>query len=276
MASAQKQVREPKPKWIIRASHHEQAYFLMARTTAQDSNLSWAARGMLVYLLSKPDDWRVNIKDLQQGCGRDKVYNLLDELIKARYVARSKTQVIDYYVYEVPLPENTEVIAALPENPYTGIPDPENTDAYIIQSKEQNTENTSLPEVVITPPAVVKEVALKKPSINQCLKDAIAIHVQEIAPDEGTAMTGLLANKALAVWKRKRKKTSATALDYAEITASIPVFVKWYNTVGNPGKHMATTLNAFEDYYTKFPMGWRANQSDALAEFGLDLKDMIA
>src|SRR5258707_13097107 len=48
---------EAKIPRIIRASRKNQPYVMISRTTAQDSTLSWAARGVLAYLLSKPDDW---------------------------------------------------------------------------------------------------------------------------------------------------------------------------------------------------------------------------
>ena len=45
----------------------------------EDARLPWAARGLLVYLLSKPDDWQVRVKDLQKrgDLGRDGIYKLL-------------------------------------------------------------------------------------------------------------------------------------------------------------------------------------------------------
>lgn len=134
-----------RPNTIVRAKRSETPYFMMSRATAQDEKLSWAARGILTYLLSKPDDWRINVKDLQQGCGRDKVYGLLDELINNRYIVRSKTQSVEYMVHEVPLPENTEAQVGLPEIPDPEIPDPENphrTYKRESQSRE-STENTS-------------------------------------------------------------------------------------------------------------------------------------
>lgn len=57
-----------------------------------DSGLSWAARGLLVYLLSKPDDWAVNVEHLttQGPSGRDHIYSLLKELETSGYLTRTK------------------------------------------------------------------------------------------------------------------------------------------------------------------------------------------
>jgi hypothetical protein len=44
---------------IIRVEHdRNKPYFVMSRALAEDSNLSFAARGMMAYLLAKPDNWR--------------------------------------------------------------------------------------------------------------------------------------------------------------------------------------------------------------------------
>ena len=113
---------EKRPTRIRRAVHDEQnPYFIMRRDSAQDDKISWEARGVLAYILSKPDDWVVQVKDLQQKkCGRDKVYRILDELKSAGYLERERRQIEngrfewgDYLVNEHPFPEN----------PYTAKPD---------------------------------------------------------------------------------------------------------------------------------------------------------
>jgi len=118
---------------IIRAQHGaENHYFLMSRKSAQDRELSFEARGMLAYILSKPDTWQINIDDLRQkDCGRDKVYKTLKELITSRYAERIITRDtnhrvvnVDYLVHEEPLPEK----------PDTDLPDTENQDS------KENTE----------------------------------------------------------------------------------------------------------------------------------------
>lgn len=78
---------------IIRVARKSQ-YYMLPANIIEDRRLSWAARGMLVYLLSKPDNWRVQIKDLRNQTleaiggrsGRDKIYKLINELRAAGYV----------------------------------------------------------------------------------------------------------------------------------------------------------------------------------------------
>lgn len=114
---------------IIRAKHGEsEAFFIAARATAQDEGISYEALGLLMHLLSKPNDWRIYPKRLgREKCGRDKVYRLLQELINAGYVERQiergqfkQFTGSTYIVYERPTPR--------PEKPDTVIPDADEPD----------------------------------------------------------------------------------------------------------------------------------------------------
>jgi len=66
-------------------------YVATSRAAAQDERLSFEARGLLWYLLSKPSDWKVVIGDLMKAghCGRNRVYRILRELQTAGYLMRA-------------------------------------------------------------------------------------------------------------------------------------------------------------------------------------------
>ena len=72
---------------IIHATHRDRA-FIIDRRTIEDECLSWAARGLLVYLLSRTDDWTLRVEELCKcgDLGRDGLYSLLNELREAGYV----------------------------------------------------------------------------------------------------------------------------------------------------------------------------------------------
>jgi hypothetical protein len=133
-----------RPTSIIRAKHGtDNPYFQMRRETAQNKSLSWAARGMLAYLLSQPDDWIIKTKDLAQNCKRDKVYSILEELEKARYVSREEVKDGEwangryrYLLYEVPYPlkPDTEKTATDEITP------------YIRENKEEHKTDPTEPE----------------------------------------------------------------------------------------------------------------------------------
>jgi hypothetical protein len=94
----------------------------------EDTRLSWAARGLLIYVLSRPDDWRVITKHLvkQGNLRRDGIHSLLRELRKCGYVRRKTIRNetgsfsgVDYYVHEV-----GDKISPRTDLPYPAEPDP--------------------------------------------------------------------------------------------------------------------------------------------------------
>lgn len=79
-----------------------------------DMSISWAAKGVLVYLLSKPDDWAVRPEQLIRAgqSGKHAIYRILGELDAAGYArkARARTgsgqfQGYDWMIYDYPYTE---------------------------------------------------------------------------------------------------------------------------------------------------------------------------
>ncbi len=98
---------------IVRTPHREK-WLIMSRVGLEDARLSWKARGLLAYLLSKPDNWNVMIAHLvkQAPDGRDSVMSGLRELRQAGYIvssrSRSETGTFDGWdteVHEEPVAE---------------------------------------------------------------------------------------------------------------------------------------------------------------------------
>lgn len=69
-------------------------YTVLSNHLIKDKELSWQARGLLVYLLSKPDNWTVTKLDLenQSPAGGDAVATILKELHGKAYIKREKFQ----------------------------------------------------------------------------------------------------------------------------------------------------------------------------------------
>lgn len=106
----------------------ENPYVMIDKFSINDSCLSWKAKGILSYLLSKPDDWIVYEKDIIKHArdGRDSVRAGLVELEKAGYIHREtlrgdrgKFLGKAYEVFERPLVGSLLVGAGFPspENP---------------------------------------------------------------------------------------------------------------------------------------------------------------
>lgn len=60
----------------------------IANTLFEDNNLSYRAKGILGYMLSRPDNWKFNKTDLVRRSteGRDAVYKAIDELKEQGYL----------------------------------------------------------------------------------------------------------------------------------------------------------------------------------------------
>ena len=104
-------------------------FTVIGNALIEDPHLSWAAMGMLVYLLSKPDNWRILPAQLikERQLGRDGVYRLLKELERAGYVQKHQVKNsagrmagTDWCVFDEPQP-----VAPRPEIPHPGEPHPE-------------------------------------------------------------------------------------------------------------------------------------------------------
>jgi len=93
---------------IIKAKHKSD-FFQMKNEPVQDSSLSWAAKGLLAYLISLPENWEVHLRDLfERSADRRKPTEAaMNELIKAGYVKKeqgeNKRRNTKYTVYETPL-----------------------------------------------------------------------------------------------------------------------------------------------------------------------------
>lgn len=140
---------------IIR-SKRETKFTVINNCVFERNNLSFAAMGMLGYLLEKPDNWSVNPIELAKATegtakksGRDAVYALLDELMAKGFVTRIKyaNGKVDYTVFDEPVTDNPYYGKdVLREIPITENPDTEKAD--VLTSTERTTSTKK--EVVKT------------------------------------------------------------------------------------------------------------------------------
>jgi len=104
---------------IIRAQRPHSGFTVVRNDVAQDTRLSYRARGLLIYILSLPDNWRTDSVSLAKEAveGRDAIRKCLTEMEEAGYLKRSKSQnelghwETQWTIYDHPEfanPENTE------------------------------------------------------------------------------------------------------------------------------------------------------------------------
>jgi hypothetical protein len=122
---------------IIRTKSPHRFTIVSNELLAEKNPLSWEATGVLVYLLSKPDNWKVSIAALTNigKSGKTKIENILKELKQLGYIVgkRHHTGKYDYYVYDTPQspeftpePENQVKAKPKPEKPKPENPEQEN------------------------------------------------------------------------------------------------------------------------------------------------------
>lgn len=114
--------RKNRDKWVV-----------VDKTPIEDTKLSWQAKGLLTYLLSKPDDWHVHVSQLSNAStnGRDSTRTIVQELVDKGYIIRYQTRNKkghitgwDYLVSEEAISEKQPLRQNKPktENPTTGKP----------------------------------------------------------------------------------------------------------------------------------------------------------
>jgi len=129
---------------IIHVAHHEPPFAQIDKRTINDPRLSWAATGLLTYLLAKPPHWQVHVRQLVHakdghGCGRDGVLRLLGELRTAGYAVLNTVRNPDgtfahreWVVYERPqgpdVPQELEGADVQGARPQPELPDPAEPD----------------------------------------------------------------------------------------------------------------------------------------------------
>lgn len=78
---------------IIRTFRKRHNFVIIDKTALEDTRLSYKARGMLAYLLSKPDNWTTNTQNLinqSEKDGREAILSGLKELEGCGYLLRKK------------------------------------------------------------------------------------------------------------------------------------------------------------------------------------------
>ena len=121
---------------IQRVPRPESNFYILDKQISGDRKLSWAARGLLIYLLGKPDNWKISVASLisetqesARPAGRDAVYAILKELQVTGYIRKIQAiqengafEPVDYLVSESPLTDYPEAAEPLTAEPLTAEP----------------------------------------------------------------------------------------------------------------------------------------------------------
>ena len=139
---------------IIRTKR-EHNYTIVSNKVYDKNQLSWQAMGLLGYLLTKPDNWKVMVaelvnvtKDTKKPTGSNGIYNIINELKEKGFISVRKNSdgSTDYTVYDEPIQQSSH------ENPNQANPnqaDPNQAETTLVNTEYKqllNNTNTPLPE----------------------------------------------------------------------------------------------------------------------------------
>ena len=142
---------------IIR-KHKNTNFTVVDNEILRNNKLSLKAKGLLVILLSLPDDWEFSVSGLSSLSkdGRDSTRSTLKELEEHNYLKMEQTKNNDgmfgnviYNVYEVPFTGNPSTDNPFTDKPFTDIPHNKELNNKELNNKELNTivenEKTTVP-----------------------------------------------------------------------------------------------------------------------------------
>ena len=126
---------------IVRVSKPPGKYFQMRKEPINDTRLSWKAKGIHAYLMSKPDDWQAWISDLvnRSTDGEHAVRTGLQELLEHGYAEREQERDEQGVFGPVRWTIHEEPLGGFPQ---AGKPDAENH--HLTNNDSTNNEGTNI------------------------------------------------------------------------------------------------------------------------------------
>jgi len=171
---------EGRPQTIYRVvKNQENPYVMIDRRPIDNPKLSYKAKGILTYLMSRPDGWEVSVIDLinHGKDGEDGVRSGLKELKDAGHVRytsmRNKGRITGWLieVFEVPLTEKPDR-----EKPDVALPDVENPTQVLSTLSSNELSNKSTTTAAAKPEAFTvyeSNIGPLTPIIADSLRDVI-------------------------------------------------------------------------------------------------------
>lgn len=150
------QKEEKRKNEIIRIQKKQHNFVMLDKGFLEDNRLSYKAKGILSYLLSKPDNWKVIIKDLiaHSSDGEKAIYSGLRELKQHGYykkipIRNDSGQRISYWesvIYECPeeqQEDNKNIDTSTEKSENSLLADFVQVENVHVQNRQHNNNNNS-------------------------------------------------------------------------------------------------------------------------------------
>ncbi|AVQ29499.1 hypothetical protein C4N20_15830 [Fusobacterium ulcerans] len=245
-------------------------YTSISNDFLQDPYISFEAKGLAASLLSRPEDWEINVSALMSEgkIGRDKVNKIIQELIKAGYMYKSQSRTSgkfsrnilfisdekDYLFEEViekegtsPLTEKTATV-----KPVTGEPSTENTEQQTKEYTNTNITNTTttkkeksssspyeflvIKEFPLLNAATISNIKRFIPDLTEDIfKKAYSLTEKEITLGKGKDFNAILYKALKGEWSftEEKKKESSTVNEENKIKSKFEQYAAMVSTCGN-------------------------------------------
>ncbi|HDX9240085.1 TPA: hypothetical protein RQP16_003614 [Klebsiella michiganensis] len=232
---------------IRRGPRPDTKFYTLDKSISEDPRLSWGARGLLIYLLGKPDNWEVSVADLinqtqdsRKPSGRDAVRSMLNELKQTGYLhtdtMRGENGVFDGVSYVV-----SETPVLVPETDYPATDSPLAANPPLISNEYKqilnNNKNTLVPSDDDTP---------AKPEKNypQEFEKIWAMYPRR----EGSNPK----NKAFQAWNARKRE----GVDQASIQSGLQRYIAYCQKKGQVGTSYVMQAARFFGPSREFENDW--------------------
>lgn len=211
----------------------------------RDARLSFGARGILAYLLTKPDDWQVRSCDLvaQSPHGKDAILSMLKELEDCGYLKRERVRdETGRYQWQTEVFETPQAVAPKEDSPKRDFP------AQVKPDREKPATKERLSEERLNKEREYKACAQKSETQSLGQQPVHAIESHHPAPPQTSTQANNLQSAVLdALGSRLRfemgsfapydkakltafvaylEASNRTPADVAEFTRRLPLFFK--------------------------------------------------
>ncbi|MDR0525032.1 MAG: hypothetical protein LBG90_04085 [Spirochaetaceae bacterium] len=216
---------------------HENDYTILSNGMLQDAGVSFAARGLLAYMLSLPADWNVYEKELQRHTtdGRTAIHTAMRELMQAGYVCKTGARErVRYYVDEYPHTQEDwkRYFGRTSDLP---VPSGAPRTAYIPDAGAPGT--ASIPESRFRPVFVSAETPAKPAAGNpqsQCLNSAKPMLKTSIAQCRKSTLPNAENLQIQSKQNKGNKQNTQSQTRVCENSEPEKLFLKiWQTTPGN-------------------------------------------
>lgn len=244
-------------------------YTSISNDFLQDDSISFEARGLGASLLSRPEDWEINISALmtEGNVGRDKVNKIIQELIKAGYMYKSQSRTSgkfsrnilfisdekDYLFEEViekertsPLTENTATVKPVTGEPLTANPEQQtkeytNTNITNTTTKKEKSSSSIYEFLIIKNypllnAATISNIKRFIPDLTEDIfKKAYSLTEKEMTLGKGKDFNAVLYKALKGEWSftEEKKKESAPANEENKIKSKFEQYAAMVSTCGN-------------------------------------------